>query len=572
MQASNSQVGPNLSKQFQTSDPFSCGFIGQSGSINDRVEEWKSELQNDRDCKFLIDGIQNGFRITERDSVFVNVHQKNHPSAMQHKIEVEKELKHQIELGNYVIASKKPTIVSALAAIPKDDGSVRLIHDGSRPVNTAMNDYSIPNAEKFQNLQDACKLAKPYYFMAKIDLQAAYRSVPIHCDDYTATGLQWKFQNMSDPVFIFDTKLPFGSNKGPSHFHRLSQAIRRCMVRRGFNGVVAYIDDFFLAAPTYEECNYWMTVLIRLIRKLGFLISWKKVVGPTQRLTFLGVEIDTTQCTLSLNGEKLEKLHSELKQFKNRKRASKQQLQSIAGKLNWACQAIRGGRFFLRRIIDSIQHLQQQRHKAQLSSEFHADLQWWLSFLHVFNGTVYFSCDKEHVHIDACNVAAGSFWLGKWNYVVFECDMPKVADLHINYKEMSAVVTAVDNWASLWAGKTVIFHTDSTVTKAAINRGWSRNSYVNSLLRTMAWKCAKLNIKIKAVHVPGCLNVIADTISRLHEPHKIEFLLQLLRRWHHGTAPFSTLSEHMSLRAYVSLFDRCRRRQVCTAATRGRFL
>ena len=147
------------------------------------------------------------------------------------------------------------------------------------------------------------------------------------------------------------------------------------MVRQGFNGIVAYIDDFFIAAPTYQECQKWMNILIQLIRKLGFLISWKKVVGPIQKLTFLGVQINTTDCSLSLDEDKLRRFQQELQLFSHRKRASKQQLQSIAGKLNWACQAIRGGRFFLRRIIDTLQPLQQQRHKGKLSSEFHKDIQ-----------------------------------------------------------------------------------------------------------------------------------------------------------------------------------------------------
>ena len=60
------------------------------------------------------------------------------------------------------------------------------------------------------------------------------------------------------------------------------------MLRQSFRGVVAYTDDFFIAAATYEECRKWMDILIKLLRKLGFFISWKKVVGPSQCITFLG--------------------------------------------------------------------------------------------------------------------------------------------------------------------------------------------------------------------------------------------------------------------------------------------
>ena len=42
------------------------------------------------------------------------------------------------------------------------------------------------------------------------------------------------------------------------------QAIRRCMLRKSFRGIVAYIDDFFIAAATYEECRKWMDILMKL--------------------------------------------------------------------------------------------------------------------------------------------------------------------------------------------------------------------------------------------------------------------------------------------------------------------
>jgi hypothetical protein len=82
------------------------------------------------------------------------VEQKNHRSAVEHKAAVEQELVDQINKGHYIVAAKKPTITSALAAIPKDESSVRIIHDGSRPIGSAMNDYSGPVSVKFQTLTE----------------------------------------------------------------------------------------------------------------------------------------------------------------------------------------------------------------------------------------------------------------------------------------------------------------------------------------------------------------------------------------------------------------------------------
>ena len=104
--------------------------------------------------------------------------------------------------GHYVIACKKPTVVSALAAIPKDDSSVRIIHDDSRPAGQAMNDYSVPESVKLQTLTDACNLAKPEYWCAKVDLHSAYRSVGIHPDNYCVTGLKWQFRGSKEPACL----------------------------------------------------------------------------------------------------------------------------------------------------------------------------------------------------------------------------------------------------------------------------------------------------------------------------------------------------------------------------------
>ena len=97
-------------------------------------------------------------------------------------------------------------------------GKIRVIHDGSRPRGTAMNDYATPDKVQFQSLDDACRLAKQGYLCAKLDLQAAYRSVPIHPSDYRVTGLKWCFQGDYRPTYLFDARLPFGSSQWASTF------------------------------------------------------------------------------------------------------------------------------------------------------------------------------------------------------------------------------------------------------------------------------------------------------------------------------------------------------------------
>ena len=125
-------------------------------------------------------------------------------------------------------------------------------------------------------------------------------------------------------------------------------------------------------------------------------------MGPTQPITFLGITINTVSNSLTLGEDKIKRLKQQLIESSSRTRPNKQQLQSLAGSLNYACQAVRGERFFVRRILDTIQLLKQQRHRARLSQSFHSNVQWWVSCLSVFNDKVcYNDVGKEHVHVDA---------------------------------------------------------------------------------------------------------------------------------------------------------------------------
>ena len=124
----------------------------------------------------------------------------------------------------------------------------------------------------------------------------------------------------------------------------------------------------------YERCLDAQHCLISLLRDLGFYISWPKVVGPSTAVSFLGVVIDTSVCTLSLDKFKVDKLVQMLDLFKAKVRANKRQLQSLAGSLNWACQAVRGGRYFLRRVLDLINRLKLPGHKCRLSQGFFKDI------------------------------------------------------------------------------------------------------------------------------------------------------------------------------------------------------
>ena len=219
---------------------------------------------------------------------------------------VEQSLLEELDAGNYVITERKPVIASALSAVPKlDSDEVRLIHDCSQPAGLAGNDYVDIESFKYQTLEDALYFLKPGYYMAKTDLCHAYRPIHIHPSNYQAAGLKWNFSGSDHFTYFVDTRIPYGGRRAPGTFNCLTQAVKQMMARRGYKMIIVYLDDFLIIAPSFAQCLEAYECLLELLCKLGLEISWKKVVSPTQCLTFLEVQIDSVGQCLLLPQDKL---------------------------------------------------------------------------------------------------------------------------------------------------------------------------------------------------------------------------------------------------------------------------
>lgn len=253
---------------------------------------------------------------------------------------------------------------------------------------------------------------------------------------------------------------------------------------------------------------------------------------------------------LRLPNEKLQILHQELQGFLNRKRATKRQLQSLAGKLSWAAAVVKGGRVFLRRVFNKIGMLRHQCHRTLLSSEVRQDLLWWARYIDSFNGKSLL-LDKvpiECVCTDACDDGAGGIFGRDWFYYNWSQDWPQARNFHINEKEVLAVALAAHRWAPSWCNKRIIIYSDNSVTVSSINKGSSRNGAIMKCLRSLFWLSATFNFHLTARFVPGILNTVADSASRLHLPGFFEALLP--------HTDFSPLELHMSSNSVSFLLDR----------------
>ena len=285
---------------------------------------WETELAEDIDKQFLLNGISSGFCITSAPHQFCNVQRSNYKSATSSDIsnQVEAQIVAEINQGNYVICKRQPTIVSSLGAIEKSNGKIRLIHDCSKPEELGLNSYATTSTFKYETVDRAVSLLPPNGYMAKIDLSCAYHVVPVHTECLAATGLQWQFEGSSSPTYMVDCRLPFGASRSPGIFQKLSNSVTHMMVRRGFT-VISYLDDYLVISSSKNHCQEGYVTLLQLLQNLGFVINWDKVVPPTQQLVFLGIAIDSVSRCLSLPERKLAELRGEINLWMQKKKATK---------------------------------------------------------------------------------------------------------------------------------------------------------------------------------------------------------------------------------------------------------
>ena len=151
----------------------------------------------------------------------------------------------------------------------------------------------------------------------------------------------------------------------------------------------------------------------------------------------------------------------------------------------------------------------------------HPYLRWWLEESNVLLGQplhplkhalqIFTDASKEGwcAHLDEHTAR------GTWS-------LPE-SKLHINHLELKAVFLALKEFPTLCCNKTVLIATDNTTVVAHINKS---GSLCALLWRILSW-CTRQQVTLRARHIPGWLNVIADKLSRLGQTIQTEWSLHL---------------------------------------------
>ena len=480
-------------------------------------EAWSRELRllpDRKYARYIERGLESGFCIGyDYGASHCKSARRNMLSATQHPEPIERYISAEVEAGRILgplPAGTEGVHVSRFGVIPKphQPGKWRLITDGIEPRLCSLSYASTDDAVRtVQRLGRGTVLAK-------FDLEAAYRLIPVHPQDRLLLGMRWK-----GDLYV-DRSLPFGLRSAPKI---LRHWLMPCCGQHGVREAIHYLDDFLVFGPPHSEvCGGALHSSLRLCEQLGVRVAPHKLEGPGTAITFLGILIDTDRGILQLPPEKLSRLKLLVSSWKGRKCCCKRELLSLIGQLQHACKVVRAGRTFLRRMIDLSSVASELHHRIRLNGAFRSDLQWWDTFMEGWNGLSLFGSIIPGPPVAVVTSDALGHWgcgaftsSGHW----FQLQWPRSWEpVHITVKELLPVVMACALWGMAWQGQAVRCHCDNEAVVAILKSGTSKNPLVMHLMRCLFLFSAHYQLYLDPVHLPGKVNVAADNLSRDNLP------------------------------------------------------
>lgn len=476
--------------------------------------------------QFLCQGFSQGFHIPISNPPPPGLNVKpNHASISQFHAQaqamIDKELAAGRIEGPFTAPPFEDFVVSPLAIRPKrEEGKFRLIHDLSYPKGTSDSiNANIPREEctvEYQLIDHVVSLLHQQgtgAYMAKADIQEAFRIVPISPLSYHLLG--FKFND----CFYYDKCLPMGLSISCSLFEKLSCALVWIAQNKfGASSISHILDDFIFISISPSICAKSLTSFIDMCASLGVPIKHGKTVPPAQVIEAHGLLLDSIQKQIRLPADKLQDCQAQLSLFSQKTKCTLKQLQSLIGTLQFASKAIKPGRPFLRRLINLTCGVTQSFHRIRLNGESRADINCWFNFLQAHNGTTLFleqdwlSSDSINLYTDAAGskgyaAVYGHYWVAgpfpdSWD------------DYHITVKELYPIVLALSIWGHTLTNRRLRFHTDNQACVHIINSQTSKDNLIMRLVRCLVTTSLKHNILFRAEHVPGRHNLIPDLLSR----------------------------------------------------------
>ena len=200
----------------------------------------------------------------------------------------------------------------------------------------------------------------------------------------------------------------------------------------------------------------------------------------------------------------------ELVSFKQSKLATKWEILSLISKLHFVCRVCSLGQAFLHRMIEVSKKAPYLHHYIKLNAEFWSNIEWWLSYLPVWNGVSYLyeadwtSSPDVELFTDASDKGFGCYFQGQWCQGTF----PKQG-----FKDQQMSIMALALWGPHLKGKCLLLHCNNALVRHIMAKAFTHSKTMMPLVQIFTILSMQHNIHVHIQHIAGVNNEIADALS-----------------------------------------------------------
>lgn len=466
-----------------------------------------------------------------------SIHFSNTTTVSEHHQLVAERISEYISIGAIQVvqfdstdcsdSSSVPILVQPLHVIIKEGKKPRLVIDLSRNLNQLLPHTTF----HYASVQDAVRLSTPNCFYSKLDISNCFLSFPLHPSTYKYFVFQFDHQ------YYQFVRLPFGLSTAPRICTLLLSVIQFKLEQQHDIKMVRYLDDFLFISNTYSTSSQHLATAIQTCEQFGLVVNAKKTEGPSQHMQFLGIQLNSVACTLSISSERIDEMNTLLLQHFHTPSSTPvrvKQIMSFVGKLSFVSQVLPSSRPFMRRLLDAIKG-KRKLQRCRLPIEFKLDCVIWLQRIQQWNGLISWSVytQQPFVIVSDASITGFGFYLQSFPPNVSLHQIPialqpgsavsgtwhpsmshLLSNRSIAYLELFSVLYALTMLAPVLHNQSVLILTDNSSNVPIINKLRTSSTTIINLLRSLAELSATHVFACKARHISGESNVLADFLSR----------------------------------------------------------
>lgn len=412
-----------------------------------------------------------------------------------------------IQLGAISICNHvRGQFLSKIFTVTKPNGSYRFILNLKQ-----LNKFIIVDHFKMEDYRTAANLVTKDSYMAKIDLQDAYFSIPI--SEESKKYLRFMFKGQ---LFEFNV-LCFGLCSSPYVFTKVLKPAVALLRLHGFHSV-QYLDDFLCIGDDYSECKINVEKTSNLLQNLGFIINKEKSnFIPSRECSFLGFIFDSNEEVLKIDNDKRKNIDNLINSLLQEKSYTIRHLAKVLGSLTSVCPAISYGWLYTKKLerhryLSLKKHNDDYEYKIRTPSWCIPDLKWWKSNIYSSVGNIRKYKYSLHIYSDASLTGYGASCNQEVTHGFWTTEEQQ---LHINILELKAAFQGLKTFAENSSSTEILLRIDNTTAISYINRmGGVMYPQLHSVAEEI-WKwCEIRKIWLYASYISSKDNYVADFESR----------------------------------------------------------